>query len=169
MRKKVKICLGCLREISIHTGICPYCGFDPLKSENPRFLRVGTRLAKRYTVGKTLGEGGFGITYTGYDNKEKRPVAIKEYFPANIVSRDTNSGRSQKITCFDGKDGKYFQEGLERFKKEAKTLEKAAFCNHVVQIYDYFEENETGYIVMEYVPGITVWQQVEKQAGGVWL
>ena len=62
-----------------------------------------------------------------------------------------------------GKDGKYFQEGIERFKKEAKTLEKAAFCNHVVQIYDYFEENETGYIVMEYVPGITVWQQVEKQ------
>ena len=85
MRKKVKICLGCLREISIHTGICPYCGFDPLKSENPKFLRVGTRLAKRYTVGKMLGEGGFGITYTGYDNKEKRPVAIKEYFPANIV------------------------------------------------------------------------------------
>lgn len=163
MRKKVKICLGCLREISIHSGICPYCGFDPLKSENPRFLRAGTRLAKRYTVGKTLGEGGFGITYTGYDNKEKRPVAIKEYFPANIVSRDTNSGRSQKISCFDGKDGKYFQEGIERFKKEAKTLEKAAFCNHVVQIYDYFEENETGYIVMEYVPGITVWQQVEKQ------
>lgn len=163
MRKKVKICLGCLREISIHTGICPYCGFDPLKSENPKFLRVGTRLAKRYTVGKTLGEGGFGITYTGYDNKEKRPVAIKEYFPANIVSRDTNSGRSQKISCFDGKDGKYFQEGIERLKKEAKTLEKAAFCNHVVQIYDYFEENETGYIVMEYVPGITVWQQVEKQ------
>ena len=163
MRKKVKICLGCLREISIHTGICPYCGFDPLKSENPKFLRVGTRLAKRYTVGKMLGEGGFGITYTGYDNKEKRPVAIKEYFPANIVSRDTNSGRSQKISCFDGKDGKYFQEGIERFKKEAKTLEKAAFCNHVVQIYDYFEENETGYIVMEYVPGITVWQQVEKQ------
>ena len=68
MRKKVKICLGCLREISIHTGICPYCGFDPLKSENPKFLRVGTRLAKRYTVGKMLGEGGFGITYTGYDN-----------------------------------------------------------------------------------------------------
>lgn len=163
MRKKVKICLGCLREISIHTGICPYCGFDPLKSENPKFLRVGTRLVKRYTVGKMLGEGGFGITYTGYDNKEKRPVAIKEYFPANIVSRDTNSGRSQKISCFDGKDGKYFQEGIERFKKEAKTLEKAAFCNHVVQIYDYFEENETGYIVMEYVPGITVWQQVEKQ------
>lgn len=158
------MCLGCLREISIHNGICPYCGFDPLKSENPRFLRVGTRLAKRYTVGKVLGEGGFGVTYTGYDNKEKRPVAIKEYFPANIVSRDTNSGRSQKITCFDGKDGKYFQDGLERFKKEAKTLEKAAFCNRVVQIYDYFEENETGYIVMEYVPGITVWQRVETQA-----
>lgn len=163
MRKKIKICLGCVREISLHDKICPFCGFDPLKIINPRFLRVGTRLAKRYVVGKQLGEGGFGITYIGYDTKEKRPIAIKEYFPANIVSRDTSSGRSQKITCFDGKDGKYFLEGLERFKKEGKTLERAAFCTHVVQMYDYLEENETGYIVMEYVPGITVQQRVETQ------
>lgn len=163
MRKKIKICLGCLREISLHDKICPFCGFDPLEITNPRYLRVGTRLAKRYVVGKEVGEGGFGITYIGYDSREKRPIAIKEYFPANIVSRDASSGRSQKLTCFDGKDGKYFQEGLERFKKEGKTLEKAAFCNHVVQMYDYFEENETGYIVMEYVPGITLQQRVENQ------
>ena len=42
-------------------------------------------------------------------------------------------------------------------------MERAAFCTHVVQMYDYLEENETGYIVMEYVPGITVQQRVETQ------
>ena len=66
MRKKVKICLGCLREISIHTGICPYCGFDPLKSENPKFWRVVRGVALGYRVLKLVGVGGFGNTYPVY-------------------------------------------------------------------------------------------------------
>lgn len=163
MRKKTKICLGCLREISLYDSVCPFCGFDPIKVKSPRYLRAGTRLLDRYLVGRELGEGGFGITYVGYDTKQKRPVAVKEYFPAHIASRDTTSGRSQDVICFDGKDGKFFQSGLERFKKEGKTLEKASSCDSVIQVYDYLEENKTAYIVMEYVPGITVQQRVERQ------
>lgn len=163
MRKKTKICLGCLREISLYDSVCPFCGFDPIKVKSPRYLRAGTRLLDRYLVGRELGEGGFGITYVGYDTRQKRPVAVKEYFPAHIASRDTTSGRSQDVICFDGKDGKFFQSGLERFKKEGKTLEKASSCDSVVQVYDYLEENKTAYIVMEYVPGITVQQRVERQ------
>lgn len=163
VRKKTKICLGCLREISLYDSVCPFCGFDPIKVKNPRYLRAGTRLLDRYLVGRELGEGGFGITYVGYDTRQKRPVAVKEYFPAHIASRDTTSGRSQDVICFDGKDGKFFQSGLERFKKEGKTLEKASSCDSVIQVYDYLEENKTAYIVMEYVPGITVQQRVERQ------
>ena len=80
----------------------------------------------------------------------------KNSFP--IVSSSTNA-----VICFDGKDGKFFQSGLERFKKEGKTLEKASSCDSVIQVYDYLEENKTAYIVMEYVPGITVQQRVERQ------
>ena len=97
VRKKTKICLGCLREISLYDSVCPFCGFDPIKVKNPRYLRAGTRLLDRYLVGRELGEGGFGITYVGYDTRQKRPVAVKEYFPAHITSRDTTSGRTQDV------------------------------------------------------------------------
>lgn len=163
VRKKTKICLGCLREISLNDSVCPFCGFDPVKVKNPRYLRVGTKLLNRYLVGREIGEGGFGITYVGYDVKLKRPIAIKEYFPAHIASRDATVYRSQDVICFDGKGGKFFESGLERFRKEGKTLEKASFCDSVIQVYDYFEENKTAYIVMEYVPGITVQQRVDRQ------
>ena len=101
-------CIRCMHLLD-EKGHCAKCEFDASSYKQPNMaLPLGTCLNERYFLGKVLGEGGFGITYTGYDNKEKRPVAIKEYFPANIVSRDTNSGRSQKISCFDGKDGKYY-------------------------------------------------------------
>ncbi|MFR3359685.1 MAG: hypothetical protein ACLTSD_09665 [Eubacterium sp.] len=54
MRKKTKICLGCLREISLYDSVCPFCGFDPIKVKNPRYLRAGTRLLDRYLVGREL-------------------------------------------------------------------------------------------------------------------
>ena len=57
VRKKTKICLGCLREISLYDSVCPFCGFDPIKVKNPRYLRAGTRLLDRYLVGRELGEG----------------------------------------------------------------------------------------------------------------
>ena len=115
MRKKVKICLGCLREISIHTGICPYCGFDPLKSENPKFLRVGTRLAKRYTVGKMLGEGGFGITYVAWDIVLMVPVAVKEYFPSGIATREKEGPQTGTLQIYEGKSELEFEKGKEDF------------------------------------------------------
>lgn len=69
-------------------------------------------------------------------------MAVKEYFPVHIASRDTTSGRSQDVMCFDGKDGKFFQSGLERFKKRGKRLKRRRFDDSVIQVYDYLEENK---------------------------
>ena len=69
---------------------CPYCGFSESGyKQNPRCLPLNTILAGKYLVGKVLGEGGFGITYMGYDLNMKTRIAIKEYFPVELVSRDT--------------------------------------------------------------------------------
>lgn len=162
MRVKTKVCMGCLRQIGLQDNICPYCGFDPLEVQNSRFLRVGTRLAKRYLVGKEIGEGGFGITYIGYDTVKKQPVAIKEYFPAGIAGRDTSLGRNQDIRPFDGKNGEHYHEGLKRFEKEGKVIGQVGQLEYVVNVYDYLQENNTGYIIMEYVPGITIRQKIER-------
>ena len=85
-----KICLGCMQEINADDVMCPHCGFDPNNYRvNPRCLRLGTKLAGKYIIGKVIGEGGFGITYIGWDEKLELPIAIKEFFPPKIASRDT--------------------------------------------------------------------------------
>ena len=57
-----KICLGCMQEINADDVVCPHCGFDPNNYRvNPRCLRLGTKLAGKYIIGKVIGEGGFGI------------------------------------------------------------------------------------------------------------
>ena len=162
MRKKVKICLGCLREISIHTGICPYCGFDPLKSENPKFLRVGTRLAKRYTVGKMLGEGGFGITYVAWDIVLMVPVAVKEYFPSGIATREKEGPQTGTLQIYEGKSELEFEKGKEDFLKEARSLSRFMKLPSIVSVRDFFQENRTAYIVMEYVEGTRVRNYIRK-------
>ena len=140
---KNKICLGCLREITLNEARCPYCGFDPLIMQNPRYLQVGIRLKIRYIVGRALGEGGFGITYIGYDELKKQPVAIKEYFPSAFSSRDMSLGRSKDVRVFDGKGNERYLAGLRRFKNEANALKQHDYYRHIVQVKDYFEENNT--------------------------
>lgn len=57
---------------------CNVCGYSFATSSY--FLPIGTLIAGRYSIGKKLGQGGFGITYKGTDQKLKRMVAIKEFF-----------------------------------------------------------------------------------------
>lgn len=62
-------------------------------------LPDGTDLQNgRYTIRVALGNGGFGITYKAWDNRLRRYVAVKEFFPAGIVYRDIYNGRDAQ--CF---------------------------------------------------------------------
>ena len=83
-------CFGCMEEI--HGYPCPVCGFDPAQAAAPNYvLPYGAILNGRYIVGKMLGQGGFGITYIGWDLAMERKVAIKEYYPSGQVSRNPGS------------------------------------------------------------------------------
>ncbi|MBE5041306.1 protein kinase, partial [Oscillospiraceae bacterium DSM 107454] len=74
------LCMGCMKEKG-EAQVCPYCGLDEkeLAQSTGAFLPPGTLLHDRYTVGIALGQGGFGITYIGFDNVLNTRVAIKEY------------------------------------------------------------------------------------------
>lgn len=121
-------------------------------------LPDGTALENgRYEIRTTLGNGGFGITYKAWDYRLQRFVAIKEFFPDGFAYRD--AGQSREVRCIQ--DAQTFQHGKHRFQKEAQLLAKLDF-SHIVRVYDSFEENNTGYIVMEYINGETLSRYVRR-------
>lgn len=149
-------CFGCMEYLGENT-VCPSCSFD---NENipirPRCIQPGQLLRGRYVIGKVLGEGGFGITYIAWDTLLEIVVAVKEYFPSNLAGRDTTSSQNNQINIFDGREAVMFQTGLQRLRKEAKLLSQFRKEPSIVEVQDFFEENGTGYIIMEYVEGISL-------------
>ena len=128
--------------------------------ENLHCLRKGTRLIGRYTIECVLGQGGFGITYLGIDELHEKKVAIKEFFPQGIVTRNIEYRDTVTVTFVGEKDN--YEKGKERFLKEARTMAKFSKDEGIVKALDFFEINNTAYIVMEYLEGITLKQYLRE-------
>ncbi len=157
------LCLGCMKK-KTREGVCPYCGFDEKEYEIRMYqLPLGTILNGKYLIGKVLGEGGFGITYIGWDLNLQIPLAIKEYFPNTFAVRDNQRGN--RVIPFTGAKQKYYAKGKESYIEEARILAKFCGEDGIVEVRDYFEENGTAYIVMEYLDGknlIQILKNIEK-------
>ena len=166
-------CFGCMEEIQGYP--CPHCGFDPRSVRGIEYaLPMGTILAGKYLVGRVLGQGGFGITYVGWDIALERKVAIKEYYPSGQVSRNPGSRGLTWYTSVQSQQAK--QNGTQIFLKEARKMSKVDDIPNVVRVRDLFQENETAYIVMDFVEGETLKARLEKtgplpweQAKGIFL
>ncbi len=128
--------------------------------ENLYCLRKGTRLIGRYTIEGVLGQGGFGITYLGMDELHKKKVAIKEFFPQGIVTRNIEYEDTVTVTLVGEKEN--YDKGKERFLKEAQTMAMFSKDKGIVKVLDFFEINNTAYIVMEYLEGVTLKQYLRE-------
>ena len=147
--EEIFFCPGCMTKTAPVDGKCPVCGCNVNMENAPHQLPVNTILYGRYIVGRVLGAGGFGITYIGYDLKLDGRVAIKEYYPSGAANR------SVSLTVYPTAEGNGnpFETGKERFLKEARVLSGFIEDSSIVTLRDYFEENGTAYIVMEYLDG----------------
>lgn len=158
-----KICWNCMKEKTESGGFCPYCGFNNDQYECPsHHLRPLTPLNGKYLIGRSIGEGGFGITYIALDMHLNIVVAIKELYIKQICNRDNrDDGRTVIV---NSQNEKRFDENKNRFLEEARVL--AMFNEQdnegVVTVKDHFEENNTAYIVMEYLKGRTL-KEIIKQ------
>ena len=157
------LCIGCMKPLG-QTGRCSFCGmkqeeYNPI----PRCLLPGTRLADRYILGKVLGEGSFGITYIGWDSRLQIPVAIKEYFPSEMVSRDVICGNGNKVYLYENAKKDHYQEDIKKFLNEAKCLSKFNEVEGIVSVLDFFYENETAYIVMQFIDGVSVKEYIKEK------
>ena len=156
-----KICYNCMKEKEQVGGYCPHCGFKNEDYKYPsNYLRPLTPLNGKYLLGRALGAGGFGITYVALDLHLQVVVAIKELYLKKISIREES-----RTISVNSKDKTLFEDNKKRFLQEARVL---AMFNEkdnegVVMVKDHFEENNTAYIVMEYLDGLTLKELVKKK------
>ena len=117
-------------------------------------LKTGTVLDGRYEVGSVLGEGGFGITYEGINRNTGKRVAIKEFFCREYMGRASDGTGKTVLTADHGE--KRFKTEKRRFLREARIVRDYKDEPSIVSVVDYFEGNETAYIVMEFIEGETL-------------
>lgn len=163
---KFNRCFGCMEEIPGYP--CHNCGFDPTQTTAPNYvLPYGTILDGRYLVGNMLGRGGFGITYIGFDLMLQRKVAIKEYYPSGQVSRITTI--STDLQWLDSEQPDQLREkGIRSCLREARKMAKIGDIPEVVRVLECFQENDTAYIVMDYVDGKTLMSVLREQGPMTW-
>lgn len=128
--------------------------------KNSYSLQRNTGLIGRYVIQEVLGQGGFGITYLGIDKLYGNKVAIKEYYPQKIAMRKAQYEDVVTVTSIEEK--KNYDKGKKRFLDEAQVMARFNKNEGIVKILDFFEANNTAYIVMEYLEGITLKQYLGK-------
>lgn len=157
-------CLACFKDYDEQFCICPHCGqIEIKKTVEPIHLEPGTILAGRYLLGQSIGAGGFGIVYRAWDMKLETVVAVKEFFASRLMTRAV--GEKEIIVSKKGKEEFVYRK--ERFLAEARNMAK--FGNHrsIPNVFEFFEENATAYIVMELLNGQELSTYIRENVGTV--
>lgn len=157
----MKQCFGCMEYYEDSMHVCPHCGYEEGTMSQESFqLRPGIVLKGHYLLGKVLGYGGFGTTYLAWDETMRRTVAIKEYLPTVFATRGTER---TMVTVYGGEKAEQFDKGRQQFLEEARKLARFTGHESIVGVYDFFEENGTAYIVMEYLDGETLTDYLRRE------
>ncbi|MGF1480052.1 MAG: protein kinase [Cyanophyceae cyanobacterium] len=150
-------CPSCLTANSDNSQSCISCGTPLELSSSTYHLPTGTLLKQgHYRIEKVIGDGGFGITYQGTDLTNAGTVALKELWPEKAVRQGTS------VTWPHAIAPKERQQQLTKFKLEASYLHQCRHP-HIVKVYDWFDENDTAYIVMEFVAGETLYSIFKRE------
>jgi serine/threonine protein kinase len=121
-------------------------------------LQPGARLHQnRYEIEHVLGRGGFGITYRARDHKTGELVALKELFPDGNATRDS----SGQVALVSGSEDDFLRLRVT-FEAEADLLASLR-SQAIVAVIEFFEENQTAYLVMEYLEGETLEERIARQ------
>lgn len=159
-----KICLRCMKT-SDDVGICPHCGREKAGQLTwSKALAPGTILNNKILIGNILGKGGYGITYIGYDMLLEYRVAVKEFFPDEMVDR-AEDGKT--VLVLDEVNGEEYQRETTAYLREARVLAEFSKFPGIVAIKDLFYENNTGYLIMEFLENGNLRKYVDSQGG--WL
>ena len=118
-------------------------------------------LNNEYLVKKTIGQGGFGITYLVNSLINSQEFVVKELFIEGYTSRGING----IVAPFNIAKNEY-EEYKKKFIEEAKLLQKLKGNPFTIDIIDIFKDNNTIYLVMPYISEFNLLQYVKKQTNG---
>ena len=156
-------CPNCFSVLQPGVTRCSHCSFDTREyAHSTDALPLYTSLNDQYMIGRVLGQGGFGITYKALDTFKNRVVAIKEYMPSNYAQR---TGCQVVPIPGDTKAARIFEHGKISYIDEIKTLYQFENVQGIVQIFTHFQENNTAYLVMEYLDGCNLKAYVKSHGG----
>jgi len=135
-------------------------------STDAGLLPVGSRLAE-FEVTRVIGQGGFGAVYEAWDHTLERVVAIKEYLPTSLSTRQ-NDGT---VVPLSERHRETFDLGMRSFINEARLL---AQFDHpsLLKVYRFWQEKGTTYMVMPFYRGDTLREALVAIPAGVdesWL
>lgn len=150
----MKLCMGCMNQIEDHLTKCPYCGFnESMLRQESYYLDPGTVVGGKYIVGRVLNYGGHTVSYLGMDAEFNRKVIVKEYLPSDFSTR---SEGEKDVTIYSGDGQVQFEQGLTNFLNEMNHIQHLKDAPGIARVYECLAENETGYVVSEYVEGRTL-------------
>lgn len=158
-QRNVRRCIFCMEALESGSERCPLCKKAPWDYHPAGdSLSPETELHGRYRLGVVLGVGGFGCTYMGWDMALDKAVAIKEYAPKGLCSRNAE-GEIQPT------EKESFLQGKADFWGEAQTVYARFDVPGICPVLECFEERGTAYIVEEYMPGGTLRELLDKRPG----
>ena len=169
MEFEKNLCMGCMNELD-ENGVCHYCSYSNDTPYIQSYLAPRTILDNRYIVGRMLSYNGEGASYICYDTVVNAKAVVREYIPDTLCEREKGSNN---IVADSNCLAKY-KTFMSEFVDMNKTLSKMRNLEHIVSVEDIFYENNTAYVVYDYVEGVSLkkflqsnkgilsWEQVKK-------
>lgn len=169
LQLNLNLCPGCMEPKS-DSMVCPVCGYTAGAPHDPAYLAPGTTLNGRYLAGRLLHCNGESAVYIGFDSENGTKVLIKEYMPDTLCKRVKDSS----VVAVNQNAVAQYKTFMSEFVELNKTLAKLRNVNHINPAIDMFGDNNTGYVVFNFIEGmpltdhirgmggVLTWEQVKK-------
>lgn len=160
MDPRVELCMGCMNELDSN-GQCQYCSYTDNIPHLQAYLEPKTVLDNRYIIGKMLSYNGEGASYICYDMVGKCKCVCREYMPDTLCERDR---QTQDLIVNKDCLAKY-KTFMSEFADVNRTLSKMRNLHHIATARDMFNANNTTYVILEYVEGVSLKKFLQSNSG----
>ncbi len=160
MDPRERLCMGCMNELD-PSGQCQYCSYTDNIPHLQAYLEPKTVLDNRYIIGKMLSYNGEGASYICYDMVGKCKCVCREYMPDTLCERDSST---QELIVNKDCLAKY-KTFMSEFADVNRTLSKMRNLHHIATARDMFNANNTTYVILEYVEGVSLKKFLQSNSG----